>query len=259
MTVAQAVGIRLYRQGDSGDVVKAIQLGLAAHGYPLKGTGYFGGATDAAVSAFQRKAGLTVDGVVGPVTAAAIDRKVIDSSGTPAPQSIEVTRPLWLTYGLTLVGTAEVPGTRDNPKIIDWAKLEGGNIAAEYTHDSIPWCALFANHILTKCGHKGTETLWALDFAGKWPAVQLGGPALGSFAPMLRNGGGHIICVAGKDQHGNVMGLGANQSDTTSVIPFPRERLNKGYWWPASVPKPVTGFNTLPIVRSDGTVSSKES
>lgn len=28
-----------------------------------------------------------------------------------------------------------------------------------YTHDSIPWCALFANHCLTKVGLKGTGTL----------------------------------------------------------------------------------------------------
>ncbi|ACF02403.1 hypothetical protein Rpal_3905 [Rhodopseudomonas palustris TIE-1] len=38
-------------------------------------------------------------------------------------------------------------------------------MAKTYQHDSIAWCALFANHILTKVVLKGSETL-ALDFAG---------------------------------------------------------------------------------------------
>lgn len=260
MSVAQAVGERIYRQGDQGDVVRVIQLALASMGYGLKGTGFFGGATDAAVTAFQRRAGLTADGDVGGKTASAIDHAsaVAPQRDTPAT-TLEITRPLWLIYGLTLLGTKEVPGTASNKVIIDWAKEEGGNIAKEYTHDSIPFCALFENHIFTKVGIKGTETLWALDWAGKWPSIKLPGPAVGAVAPMLRNGGGHVITIVGRDQHGNIMGLGSNQSDTTSVIPFPVSRLNKGFWWPDSVPPPtITGIASLPIVKSDGRLSQNE-
>lgn len=260
MNVAQTVGQRVYRQGDSGDVVKTIQLALASLGYGLKGTGFFGGATDAAVTAFQRRAGVAADGLVGGQTATAIDHAL-----AVAPQKetlatvLEVSRPLWLAYGLSQIGLNETPGSADNKTIIDWAKEEGGDIAKEYTHDSIPWCALFANHILTKVGIKGTETLWALDFAGKWPSIKLDGPAVGAFAPMLRNGGGHIICIVGRDQNGNIMGLGGNQSDAVNIKPFPVSRLNKGFWWPASVPLPaVTGIGSMPVVKSDGRVSNKE-
>lgn len=274
MTIASQVANRLYRMGMSGDVVKAIQLGLKAVGYALNGTGYFGPATDVAVETFQKRAGLRVDGVVGQTTARALDAAVRSLSGiatvpvVTAPPLAEVGRPLWVEAGIKLVGVKEFAGARDNPVIIDWAKDEGGDIAASYTHDSIPWCALFGNHILTKVGLKGPETLWALDFNSDlmkkrvghgWPAVPLLGPAVGAFAPMLRNGGGHIICVVGKDQHGNIMGLGGNQSDQVSIIPFPASRLNRGFWWPDSVPIPMNvGFSHLPIVRSDGKVSSKE-
>jgi uncharacterized protein (TIGR02594 family) len=114
--------------------------------------------------------------------------------------------------------------------------------------------------IMTKAGIKGTETLWALDWAGKWPSLKILGPAVGAMAPMVRSGGGHIICVVGKDQHGNIMGLGGNQSDKVSVVPFPMSRLNKGFWWPKSVPLPSRiGLSELPVVRSDGKVSSNES
>ncbi len=253
--VQDAVKQGLFKQGDQGEAVKTIQLALRNLGYPLTGTGYFGGATDTAVTAFQRKRGLTADGVVGPVTARELDT----AQAVPVVEPEDV-RPLWLTYGLTQIGTREFPGSRDNRTILDWARDEGGNIASSYTHDSIPWCALWANHILTKNGIKGTETLWALDFAGRWPSIQLGGPAVGAFAPMLRNGGGHITVVVGRDQHGNIMGLGGNQHDEVNVTPFAMSRLNKGFWWPAlSVPPARVGFTNLPIVRSDGRISSNES
>lgn len=260
MTIQFQVGSRVFKLGDSGSVVEAIQLGLKSIGYTLKGTGFFGPATDVAVSAFQKRAGLTVDGKFGPQSAKSLDEAIANSS--PVDDVVlaqEISRPLWLEAGLKLIGTKEGPGGRDNQVLIDWAKEEGGDIAQSYDHDEIPWCALFANHILTHVGLKGTETLWALDFAGKWPSVQLDGPAVGAFAPMLRNGGGHIVCIVGKDQHGNVMGLGGNQSDQVSIAPFPPSRLNKGFWWPEGQPLPVTGMAALPVVQSDGRVSSKES
>lgn len=249
-----------FKLGSAGATVKQIQLALAQLGYPLTGTGYFGSATDTAVEAFQRRAGLTVDGAVGEQTAAAIDLALGSNlDAVPAHTKAEIAQPLWLQAGLKLIGTREGSGAKDNAVIIDWAKEEGGDIAAAYTHDSIPWCALFANHCLTKAGLKGTETLWALDFAGKWPSVKLLGPAVGAFAPMLRNGGGHIIQVAGKDQHGNIMGLGGNQSDQVSIVPFAMARLNKGFWWPSSVVLPKNaGMSSLPVVRSDGRISSNE-
>jgi len=260
MTIASAISNRVYRIGDSGAVVQQIQKALAQIGYQLSGTGYFGPATDTAVEAFQRRAGLDVDGEVGTATARAIDAALAaPRPASNAPSNPEIDRPLWLEAGIRLINTKEIPGARNNPVIIDWAKEEGGAIARDYKADSVPWCALFANHCLTSAGIKGTGTLWALDFAGKWPSVKLIGPAVGAFAPMVRSGGGHIMMVVGRDQHGNIMGLGGNQSDQVSIIPFPTTRLNRGFWWPKGIALPARiGFNQLPVVRSDGKVSINE-
>lgn len=259
MSIASLIQNTPVKMGASGSPVREIQLALRNLGYPLTGTGYFGNATDTAVSAFQKRAGLAADGVVGAGTAAAIDRALGSNLAAVAPTTkSEIARPLWFEAGLQLIGIKEGAGSTDNRNIIQWAKDEGGDVAKNYTHDSIPWCALFANHCLTKVGLKGTETLWALDFAGKWPSVRLAGVAVGAFAPMLRSGGGHIIQIAGKDQHGNIMGLGGNQSDQVSIVPFAISRLNKGFWWPAGQPLPKTGFANLPVVNSNGRVSSNE-
>lgn len=265
--VSLVPGGTLFRLGSNGPAVRQFQIALAKFGYPLSGTGYFGPATDTAVTAFQKLHSLKADGVIGSDTAKMLDAALnnltppIAGVGPPPSDKLKqfVGRPLWLQAGIGLINTHEGVGAKDNPMIIDWAKEEGGDIAAEYTHDSIPWCALFAGHCLTLAGLKGPGTLWALDFAGKWPSIKLAGPAVGAFAPMVRSGGGHIIQVVGRDQRGNIMGLGGNQSDQVSIVPFPMSRLNKGFWWPsAAVPPTQIGMSALPVVRSDGRVSNKE-
>ena len=60
--------------GDRGSDVKAVQQRLRQYGYmTAPADGIYGQATYEAVVWFQRKNGLTADGVVGPATAAAGD------------------------------------------------------------------------------------------------------------------------------------------------------------------------------------------
>lgn len=69
------------------------------------------------------------------------------------------------------------------------------------------------------------------------------------------------MMVVGKDQHGNIMGLGGNQSDAVNIEPFAVSRLNQGFWWPNSVAAPAAnqiGISRLPIVQSNGKVSTNE-
>jgi peptidoglycan hydrolase-like protein with peptidoglycan-binding domain len=66
-TTAQAPVQQTLQSGSSGSAVKALQSALG-----LKPTGRFTPAVTRAVKAFQRKNGLTVDGIVGPQTAAAL-------------------------------------------------------------------------------------------------------------------------------------------------------------------------------------------
>ena len=80
ITSADAASIQ---RGSSGDTVKQVQQRLKAWGY-YSGCvdGIYGSKTEAAVSYFQRKNGLTVDGKAGPQTLAAM--------GIAAPSAVEV-------------------------------------------------------------------------------------------------------------------------------------------------------------------------
>jgi uncharacterized protein (TIGR02594 family) len=206
-----------------------------------------------------------VDGEVGAETAQAIDQAAAGApppaqrpqgeQPVPAPSGTDA-RPLWVTEGLKWLDLHEAPGEADNPEIIKWAKEEGGDIADEYNHDSIPWCSLYANMVLNKVGIKGTGTLWALDW-NDW-GQKLAGPAVGAFAPMKRQGGGHIVIVVGRDKQGNLMCLGGNQDDAVNIKPIPAERP-LSFRWPTGVPLPNrTGFDMLPLTKSDGRASTRE-
>lgn len=80
--VAQAA---VLKQGSRGDSVKTVQQKLIRWGY-LKGSadGIFGVKTKAAVVAFQKKNGLTADGIIGTRTAQALG---ISLSGTTSSSS----------------------------------------------------------------------------------------------------------------------------------------------------------------------------
>lgn len=56
------------RQGNRGPVVVAVQRRLIRYGYPLIPDGIFGPLTNTAVRRFQTRFGLSVDGIVGPLT-----------------------------------------------------------------------------------------------------------------------------------------------------------------------------------------------
>lgn len=54
--------------GDQGEFVRTLQDRLVRRGYALVPDGDFGPKTRAAVQAFQASAGITADGIVGPIT-----------------------------------------------------------------------------------------------------------------------------------------------------------------------------------------------
>lgn len=77
---AQAAAIR---RGDRGDMVKKIQQKLRNWGYYTGSVdGVFGAQTESAVRYFQRKNGLTVDGIVGSATAKAMGITLTSSTGS---------------------------------------------------------------------------------------------------------------------------------------------------------------------------------
>ena len=67
----------LLRKGDTGATIKLLQHRLNILGNQLTEDGIWGVQTDSAVRGYQYRAGLTVDGVVGPKTQAALVRDAI--------------------------------------------------------------------------------------------------------------------------------------------------------------------------------------
>lgn len=85
------------RIGDTGDDVIYLQTLLSSAGEPLKADGKFGTATDRAVRAFQATNGLTVDGVVGPNTWAALESAAAHDEEAPddfAPEQPDEDAPI---------------------------------------------------------------------------------------------------------------------------------------------------------------------
>ena len=74
---AKSVDDALLRKGDKGDDVKLLQHQLNILGWQLTEDGIWGVQTDSAVRGYQYRAGLTVDGIVGPKTQAALIRDAI--------------------------------------------------------------------------------------------------------------------------------------------------------------------------------------
>ena len=77
VTQAKTGNTDLLRKGDTGAAVKLLQHRLNILGWRLTEDGIWGVQTDSAVRGYQYRAGLTVDGIVGPKTQAALIKDAI--------------------------------------------------------------------------------------------------------------------------------------------------------------------------------------
>ena len=72
----------LFRLGDQGPEVRAIQHLLRFKGHDVDVDGIFGAQTRAAVVAFQNQSGLAADGIVGPLTWSALIQGAVVQEGS---------------------------------------------------------------------------------------------------------------------------------------------------------------------------------
>ena len=210
--------------------MREIQQALAARGFnPGPVDGIFGARTRGAVALFQRARGLVTDGVIGPVTLAALFGAV------PVTVSPDITLP-WMAEAKRLMGLREGAGAANNPVILDWA----ADLDLAYSGDDIAWCGLFVAHCMAATlpneplpANPLAARQW-LNFGGK-VAPQLG--AVMVFWRGSRDGWqGHVALYVGEDSAAYHV-LGGNQSDQVSVTRIARDRL-LGARWPSAVPAP---------------------
>lgn len=155
-----------------------MQKRLALLGFVLDTDGVYGPRTRDVVTTFQASQGLSVDGVAGPATLAALegarpsmeaptpakgDAAYADvlrrNPGLPAPQAAVLRR------ALDFLGAREMYGTNRGPEIAPmvggWAEHVGADPAAA----APPWCAIFASSAI-KQGLKARD--WNATPIGEW-------------------------------------------------------------------------------------------
>lgn len=144
----------------------------------------------------------------------------------------------WLEVAKSLIGTREVPGAANNPKIMGWGNALGARILGiAYSADSVPWCGLFAAWCVHQAGLKPPAiAIRAKEWAKFGTALPLDKtPPLGAIAVFTRDGGGHVGFVVAVHSNGDLDILGGNQGDAVNVRRFPRTRLS-AFRWPTGVP-----------------------
>lgn len=171
------------------------------------------------ICAIQSKLGVTIDGEIGPVTLAAIEKAL----------GIVPSMSNWYAIAMSELSVKEIAGDADNPRIIEY-HLE---TTLKATSDEVPWCSSFVNWCFARAGIEGTRSAGARSWL-HW-GVMLRKPTLGCVV-VLRRGvapQGHVGFFAG-EQNDGILVLGGNQSDAVNYRVFDRSSV-LGYRWPANV------------------------
>ena len=134
--------------------------------------------------------------------------------------------PRWLIEARKFIGLSEVKGGQHAPEIVQfWRDIKRGGIK----DDETPWCAAFVGAMLERAGIRSSRFESAKSYLS-W-GRELPGPALGCVVVLTRQGGGHVGFCVGRDDTGNILLLGGNQSDAVNIRAFPESRVS-GYRWP---------------------------
>lgn len=89
-TLCSTIALASYKRGSSGSMVRSIQQRLSDWGYYAGSVdGIFGAQTESAVKYFQRKNGLTADGIVGAKTLAGLGLRDTGDSAKSASSSYD--------------------------------------------------------------------------------------------------------------------------------------------------------------------------
>lgn len=161
----------------------------------------------------------------------------------------------WMDKARSYIGQSEIKGPKHNPFIISWWQ----KIKATIFDDEAAWCAAFVGGVLEECGIRSSRAANARSYLA-WGQA-LNAPAIGAIVVFWRGSPrgwqGHVGFVAGRDRLGNLMVFGGNQDDAVNIRAFGTHRL-LGYRWPNGHMRPTTGFDTLPIISSNGKISTNE-
>lgn len=139
---------------------------------------------------------------------------------------------LWFELALReeQTGVQELPGRRENPRILDYFKTT----TYKTTSDETPWCSAFANWCIHNAKLKGTRSAAAVSWL-KW-GWKLDSPRRGCIVVLWREevgadpDKGHVGFYYG-EKGDSIRLLGGNQGNRVSIKSFPK-KLVRSYRWP---------------------------
>ena len=143
-----------------------------------------------------------------------------------------MTKPRWLELAEAELGTKEVVGKADNPRIMAYYADAGH---PEIAHDEVAWCAAFTNAMLARAGLRGTNSLAARSFERY--GTKLAAPEVGCIAVFPRgkkSWEGHVGIVA-EVVGSSVVLLGGNQGNAVSLARYPIAKA-VAWRWPPQMP-----------------------
>lgn len=130
----------------------------------------------------------------------------------------------YMQVASALVGTKEVKGAADNPKIMAMYKAVGHDWVE---HDEVAWCAAFVGYCLETAGIRSTRALNARSYLNFGTKVELADAKEGDIAVFSRGTSSHQGHVAFflKATPTQIKVLGGNQSDAVTIANYPKARL----------------------------------
>jgi uncharacterized protein (TIGR02594 family) len=123
-------------------------------------------------------------------------------------------------------GVDEIPGSRDNPRIIEYH----ASTTLKATDDETPWCSSFVNWCVEQAGLQGTKSAAARSWL-QWGQA-LDQPRRGCIVVLQRGNSwqGHVGFYYA-DEGGRILVLGGNQSNQVNISSY-RKSAVLGYRWP---------------------------
>lgn len=125
--------------------------------------------------------------------------------------------PPWYKIAEGELGVEEIPGTEDNPRIVEYLLT----VFDHKQHDEVAWCSAFVSWCMTQAGYHSTHSALARSWMYYGlPAIK---PLIGDII-VIRRGKeawmGHVGFYAGK-RGDNILLLGGNQSNAVNISAFP--------------------------------------
>ena len=144
-SIREEIFVQILKIGDSGAEVALLQTGLVrAHYGPLEKDGLFGAATERALRAFQRAAGLAPDGIFGPRT----ERAMVPWFTGAVRHTVAPGDTLWRIawrYGASLLAL-DTANPRIDPFDLRVGQVLTVPLGFDVTPTDIPWCSALTEY-----------------------------------------------------------------------------------------------------------------